>query len=154
MIWASKGSSTSLNGAWYKHSVLGKDTSNPGMEQYLIDTLATQSWIDKQLSKKTKADPDGYSIYAGDLLEHQDFLEELLNDGPVIEVHKKTNTGRESWKKLKKDKPNDKRDCRRNGFVAMMIHTGGGIILPRDYTPPRPEEPEEESKIRRISFRR
>lgn len=154
MIWASKGASVSLKGAWYRHGVLGDNTSNPGMEQYEIDTLLTQAWIEKQLSKKTKADPDGYSIYAGELLEHQDFLEQLLNDGPVIKLDR-SNNGRESWEKIKKDKPNDYRDCRRNAFVAMLIHTGGGVILPRDYTPPRPQEEEDgESPFRRINFRR
>lgn len=152
MIWASKGSSRSLEGALYKDSTLGQHTSNPGMVQYQLDTISTQYWIENQLSKKTKADIDGYSIFAGDLPEHQDFLEQLLNDGPVYKEDQHDNS-RESWKKINKEKPNDWRDCRRNAYGAMHIHTGG-IILPRDYTPPRPEEPEEESKIRRINFRR
>lgn len=152
-ILPSKGSSSALN-CDYRVSVLGKDTSMPGMTQYMIDTIRTQLWIEHQLEVKTKDDRDGYSVFAGSLLEHQDFLEQLLNDAAVQDLDSHNNT-RESWDRIDENIPNDYRDCRRNAYIAMLAHTRGGHIPARVIAQPKPlSAPEPSARIRELRIRR
>lgn len=126
-VWPSKGSSNSLNADW-RQSTLGKDTSAPGMRLFWIDTVRTQGWIDRVLHELARADPGGFSLFAGSLQEHQDYLEQLLNDAPTISP----DGTHEIWDRVVESIPNDYRDCERQAYVAMLIVTRGAPILARD----------------------
>ncbi len=125
-----KGSPRSLD-ADYKIAQLGSNTSKPGMLLVHVDTVRTQLWMDKTLYKVEKGDPGSMQLHAGSLLEHQDFLEQIINDGPIPYLDPRTNTMREQWKRLDLGIPNDLRDCRRYSYAGMLIHTRGAAIRPR-----------------------
>lgn len=144
-LWACKGSSTPLN-CDFRVNVLGKETSTPGLRLFLVDSDRTQLWLDSQLD-----DGSAYRLHAGMLSEHQDFLEQLLNDAPVEGVDA-TNHVKQTWERISDSLPNDFRDCRRYAYAAMLAGTRGGRIAHRGATPakvePRP------SRIRPWQVRR
>jgi len=150
-VWPSKGSNSSLKADW-ERTLLGKDTSAHGLWLYRIDTIRTQLWIEDQLRKKAKGDDDGYSLFGGSLFDHQDFLEQLLNDAAVTDNdshgHERT-----SWDRVRPNDPNDMRDARRYAYAAMLIHTRGHIKS-RDYKPPHVPAAQPPSRIREMKFRR
>lgn len=124
-IWPCKGSSQAMDSD-YRISVLGENTSCPGMRLVLVDTIRTQLWIDSQIDN-----PDGvYAIHHGSLLEHQDFLEQITNDAAVDDLDRFNNV-RQSWERINTGVPNDFRDCRRYAYVAMLIATAGRGISAR-----------------------
>ena len=154
-IAASKGSNTSLQ-CDFKATMLGEGTSAPDQPHFMVDTIRTQLWIEHQLERKSKEDPDGYSLFAGSLLEHQDFLTQLLNDAAIHDLDTSNNV-REKWERRDENIPNDFRDCRRYAYIAMLAHTRGGAIpsrlILRGAPAPQPRQ-EDKSRVRRMEFRR
>lgn len=149
-LWPSKGSSTAMESDFRVYT-LGAGTSMPGMRYIMVDTIRSQMWIEDQL---TKDDPDEqrYSLFAGSLEEHQDFLQQLLNDAASDELDGSNNV-RQSWDRVSESIPNDWRDGRRYAYVGMTAITGGKPINPRDYMPPAPQAPKK-SRFREIRIRR
>ncbi len=139
-VWPSKGSSTALDSD-FKRSVLGRNTSMPGMILYMIDTIRSQLWIEGILHSLDST--EGGSVYAGSLGDHQDFLEQLLNDAPVMDLDKHNNA-RESWDRINTSTPNDYRDCWRNAYVAMLIRT-------MKFRRPKPEDRPTPDQLKRRS---
>ena len=139
-----KGSSTSLNAA-YRKSKLGKETSMPGSPIVHVDTLTSQDWLEKQLGTLTKHTPGGWSLFYGTLLEHQDILEQLLNDAPVAKLDASNNT-RVSFERLDTASPNDLRDCRRYAWIARLVRQRGAPIRSRRVQ--TPEEKRDAEKAR------
>jgi phage terminase large subunit GpA-like protein len=133
-VWPSKGSSTPLN-AIFQVNTLGANTSNPGVELVFIDPRHTQGWLDKQLHEITKGEPGCATLHAGSLGEHQDFLEQLLNDEAVLKLDS-ANNAKEVFERIDASVPNDFRDCRRYSYVAMLLTTGGRPIPARGTAPP------------------
>ena len=70
------------------------------------------------------------SLFNASLGEHQDFLEQLLNDGPVGSVAKDGNY-RERWERLDPHVPNDYRDAWRYAFAALKLLNRGAAMRPR-----------------------
>jgi phage terminase large subunit GpA-like protein len=124
-----KGSNKSLESD-YRQVTLGRDTSSPGMVLVHVDTIRTQAWIDKVLHVAQPHDPGFGWLHAGTLEEHQDFLEQLLNDAASTVLDTAKNE-REVWERINVDIPNDFRDCRRYSYVAMLLATRGQPIKPR-----------------------
>lgn len=135
-VWPCKGANTSLN-ADYRESVLGKETSMPGMILFWIDTIRTQLWIENQLHQLGPDDEGRASLYEGTLEEHQDFLEQLLNDAAETELDSHNNA-RDSWNRVNVNIPNDLRDTKRYNYAGMIKHTRGAPIRPRVKTLPPP----------------
>lgn len=131
-----KGSSTNL-GTFVLKKKLGKKTSAPGQVIAFIDTQSTQDWIDKQLHTLRRGDDGSCTVFADGLTEHQDFLEQLLNDAPAATLDSSNNV-RERWVRIDEHTPNDRRDARRYAFAAMQLLTRGAPI--RSGTP-RPRLP-------------
>lgn len=128
-VWPSKGSSRALDSDYWMNT-LGKDSSMPGMRLFHIDTLRTQAWMDRILHV-IKAGEDGqFTLHAGSLFDHQDFLEQLLNDAAVTDLDARNNE-RENWERIDTGIPNDFRDTKRYGYAAMLVSTRGAEIRPR-----------------------
>lgn len=147
-VWPSKGSNTSLS-TDYTISFTGKNTARPGTRLYMMDTNRTQAWIEAHLQAGT------IGLFRGSLHEHQDYLEQVLNDAPKQELDS-SNQVRESWERINVNIPNDYRDCIRNAYVAMLLATRGGRIMPRKYDAPSsgPKQPQEPSRVRELRIRR
>ena len=128
-VFPSKGSQNALESD-YRQSVLGENTSMPGMTLVLVDTIRSQLWMESQLSESSR-----YSLYSASVGEHQDFLEQLLNDTAVDTVDK-NNNARESWSRVDANIPNDFRDTRRYSYIARLIAARGKPILARSSAPP------------------
>lgn len=135
-IWPSKGSST-LMSSDYSISILGPNTASPGMRLFLVDTNRTQSWLEGQLN----AGDESYAIHAGAKEDHQDFLEQLLNDAAVDKLDSSNNL-RRSWDRIDENVPNDFRDARRYAYIAMLKATRGGRVPKRAAVGQRPSAPE------------
>lgn len=136
-VWACKGASKPLD-TTYRESTLGEKTSMPGAPLILVDGITTQDWIDRQLHSLMPADQGGCSLFAGSVGEHQDFLEQLLNDAAVFDLDS-NNYAREKWQRINESTPNDYRDCRRYAYVAMLRATRGAPILPRTTVAKKPK---------------
>jgi phage terminase large subunit GpA-like protein len=127
-VWPCKGSSTALN-APYRESRLSEDTLAPGAPILHVDTLTTQDWFSHQI--RLKADEDGAgTLFSASLAEHQDFLEQLLNEACVQKLGT-NNVTKEAWERIDETIPNDYRDCRRYSFAAMLRVTKGRDIPKR-----------------------
>lgn len=122
----SKGSSTAMSSD-FDVTTLGKNTSLPGMKQCLLDTTRSQDWIEEQLHSLERGDPGSASLFAGSLADHQDFLEQLLNDQAI-----QTPSGGEGWEKVDETIPNDYRDCRRYAYGGMLLDRRGRPIPSRE----------------------
>lgn len=130
-----KGSSSPLNTFCVRSRLNDKSTA-PGQEIVLVDTNSTQDWIDEQLHVLKPADAGSRTLFEGSLADHQDYLEQLLNDAAVPDLDT-TNNARERWQRIDENTPNDFRDCGRYSFAARMLVTRG-----RDGLPPLASAPE------------
>jgi phage terminase large subunit GpA-like protein len=118
-----RGSTRSLGpGVLYRKKRLGKDTARPGAPYVLVDTGNTQDWIDRQLHDTRPGAPGGTTLFRAELAEHQDFLEQLLNEAPIDE----------EWKVVDENVPVDHRDAKRYAAVAMLLRTRGREIAAQD----------------------
>lgn len=138
-----KGSSTPLE-AVYRVRTQGKDSALPGMKLIVVDTLTTQDWIDQQLYDLKHPAPGSRTLFAASNAEHQDYLEQLLNDAAVSAVD---SAGRDviRWERPDLDVPNDFRDCERYAFAAMQLVTRGKAptkrVPPEKQSKPREKPP-------------
>lgn len=121
-----KGSNESL-GTPYRLKVLGKDTGAPGQKIVHVDTLTTQDWIENLLFTLSPSDPGGGSLFEGSLAEHQDYLEQLLNDAAILGLDAR-NYEKEVWQRIDDTIPNDYRDTERYAYVAMLLETRNAPI--------------------------
>lgn len=120
-----KGSNFSLN-TFYKIGTLSEDTSHPGAPLVHVDTLTTQDWIESQLHDIKKGEPGAASLFSAALVQHQDFLEQLLNETSISKLDG-NNYSKEVWNRITDDLPNDMRDSRRYSYTAFRIAMAGGI---------------------------
>lgn len=139
-----KGANTPLN-VPFRVSTQGRESAMPGMRLVLVDTMQSQDWIEELLTN-----PDTpLSIYSGSLFDHQDYLEQLLNDAPVTSLDTRNNS-KVSWDRIDAETPNDYRDCERYAWIAMLIATRGGQLMqppgaltqPAQQAPPRRNHPD------------
>ncbi len=121
-----RGSSIRLD-TFIQKKKLGPKTSAPGQRIVYVDTESTQDWIDGQLHTLKPGDPGATSLFSAPVDEHQDFLEQLLNDAPIAELDDK-NKMHESWTRVDPDVPNDYRDAKRYALAAMLVATRGAEI--------------------------
>ncbi len=128
-VWPCKGSNRALDSD-YKRGTLGQNTSDPGMILFEVDTIRSQLWIDNAIHSLKPDDPGGICIHQGSLSEHQDFLEQLLNDAAVRDIDTRNNAT-ESWQRNDRNIPNDFRDCWRYAYVAMILATRNAPIPAR-----------------------
>jgi phage terminase large subunit GpA-like protein len=114
-----RGSTRSIGpGVMYEKRRLGKKTARPGAPYVLVDTGNTQDWIDRQLCDTKAGVRGGTSLFRAELGEHQDYLEQLLNEAPVDEA----------WQIVDENVPVDYRDAKRYAAVAMLLVTRGKEI--------------------------
>ena len=130
-IWPGKGSNHVLESE-YRLTQLGPNTSMPDMTLIYIDTVRSQLWLECQLDNKIGS----YSIFNGTMYDHQDFLEQIVNDA-AVDTLDPTNNVRQVWQRIDSKTPNDLRDCRRQSYIARLIVSGG-----KDLKPTQPEEAE------------
>ncbi len=128
-VWPCKGSNRSLDSE-YKKGTLGPNTSMPGMLLFEVDTIRSQLWLDNALHSLAPTDPGGVCVHQGSLSEHQDFLEQILNDAAVQELDARNNST-ESWERINENVPNDFRDAWRYAYVAMILATRNAPIPAR-----------------------
>jgi hypothetical protein len=74
------------------------------------------------------------ALYQGSTGEHQDYLQQILNDAPVNKLDSHQND-RESWDRVDTTLPNDWRDCKRYSRIGCLIITGGGPVPARGAAP-------------------
>lgn len=130
-------------------------SANPGEWTTWVDTFTTQDWLDQRLHIVQPGDAGAMTIHAGSLHDHQDYLEQLLNDGLVSEVDKR-HVVKERWQRLDPNMPNDFRDCERYAYAAVMIDTKGKAIpeSPPAMDGPRKPTAEGSSRIRKLQIRK
>lgn len=139
-IYPAKGSSSPL-GTYVQKRVLSDNTSSPGQKIVLVDTTSTQDWMEGALAGGEAGESE-ISLFHGSLGEHQDFLEQLLNDGPVGSVAKDGNY-RERWERLDPHVPNDYRDAWRYAFAALKLLNRGAAMRARPVVhSPHPTTPD------------
>ena len=122
-LYPARGASVSLN-TFAEIRKLGERTSNPGQKIVWVDMASSQDWLEEQLHTTSPDDPGGWTLHAGSLEEHSDFLQQLLNDGPEQRLGD-DNVVREKWIRRDEDIPNDFRDCRRYAGAAWLFRTRG-----------------------------
>ena len=115
-VRAARGSSTRLT-SFYNQRANGPKSSNPGELVCWVDSHSTQDWMDNQLY-------DGpIRVFNDTLSAHQDFLEQVLNEGLVKTMDSK-NQDHEEYQRIDGMVPNDYRDCLRYAFVALLLTRG------------------------------
>lgn len=127
-VWPCKGSQYALDSD-FRQSILGPNTSMPDMVLFLVDTIRSQLWMDSLLSP----DNHNFSLFGGSLFDHQDYLEQLVNDAVVEDLDSHNNI-RQSWERVDTRVPNDYRDTLRYSYVAKIIATGGRPLEARNKT--------------------
>jgi phage terminase large subunit GpA-like protein len=120
-VWTCEGSERRLQ-TDYEIGEKGKHTTRPGFVYVRIDTSRTQQWIENVLHTLKQGDAGSGSIHGAQMEEHQDLLEQLLNENSVTS-HTTTGHDRERWERVNRDIPNDFRDVWRYAFVAMQEYT-------------------------------
>jgi phage terminase large subunit GpA-like protein len=145
-VWPCKGSNQSLN-APYRESRLGDDTLAPGAPIVHIDTLTTQDWLNHVLSLDPQQHDGAMSVCSGSLGDHQDFLEQLINEAAVAKLTPQNQT-KEVWERIDENIPNDYRDCFRYSFAAMLRVTRGADIKGQGQTRPIRREERQQEKPR------
>jgi len=98
-----------------------------------------------------REDAGGWGLFRGSVAEHQDFLEQLLNDAPVDKIDP-TNNVRVVWERLDDAMPNDFRDCKRYAYVARLLKQRNASIRPRiapgePKEKPKPKKPRQKSHL-------
>jgi hypothetical protein len=108
----------------------------PGMMLFSVDTIRTQAWMDHVLHDLHPCDPGGMSLHTGKLYEHQDYLEQLLNEAVATRLDS-TNHERDVYERIDTNVPNDYRDCHRYAYAAMVIATRNRPVRPRSGERPK-----------------
>lgn len=112
-IRACRGSHGQAIAGYYVNRINSKRSSNPGQWVTYVDTHSTQDWVDQHMK-------DESSLFEASLAEHQDYLQQLLNEGLVAEIDSRGNA-KEHWNRLDTGMPNDYRDCKRYAFVGKLL---------------------------------
>lgn len=133
-VMACRGSSQAMQSTYSKRK-LGKDSATPGMPYIMIDGTSTQDWLNLQLHVLVPPAPSSTTLFDATEVEHQDFLEQVLNEAPLEEKDKYGRVKR-VWVRPNEDIPNDYRDCKRYSAVGMLVVTRGRIIR----APAKPED--------------
>ena len=149
-VWPCKGSNKDL-AADYVISFLKQDSLNKGLPLFHIDTFRTQGWIDRVLHVVDKGEEGAFSLYGASLYEHQDFLEQLLNDAAVNDLDT-NNNNRESWERMDVGIPNDYRDCKRYAYAALLIATRGKDVPARAKPKPKKTEVDDLPPAKGVKF--
>ena len=150
-VYPCKGSSRDLESD-YIISKLKPGSAYPGLPLIHVDTIRSQLWLNRVLDEVPPDSAGGMSLFHGSLHEHQDLLEQLLNDASVQELDK-SNNPRELWQRIDAAVPNDFRDCRRYSRTGCLIATRGGTIKPRIAKPKSKTKPVATSGISRADGR-
>ena len=124
-----KGSSEAL-ATVFRIRTQNEKAALPGERLVFVDSIETQDWIESAVYDNQPPDPNSLSLYASDVLTHQDFLQQLVNDGPAETLDKNANV-RITWQRINTAIPNDFRDTVRYGYTAMMMETQGRPIPDR-----------------------
>lgn len=131
-VYPCKGSSKAMLSD-VQESILGPSTSMPGMRVFIVDTYRTQDWMDETLHERRPGDQLSSSLFYGTTYEHQEFLQQMLNDA-AVQDRDTSNNNRERWQRIDENIPNDVRDCRRYSRAAMLVATDGlGNVNPRNH---------------------
>lgn len=146
MLIPCRGATRSL-GVTHLKKRLGKDTAKPGAPYVLVDTISTQDWIERQLHEIPPGQAGGTTLFRASLIEHKDFLEQLLNEAPVQRPDQR-NQVRETWNRIDETIPNDFRDTKRYAAVAMLLRTRGKDIQ-QPSAPDSPAKPPPKRPIRK-----
>lgn len=126
-VYPAFGSPNSM-GVECRKAKLGDTTTMPGFPCVHVDVISTNDFIENQLHSLRPGDPGSTSLYQGSLADHQDFLEQLLNDALVSKIDS-NNYVKEVWNRIDENMPNDYRDAKRLAFVAMIVATRNADIL-------------------------
>ncbi|HBH54969.1 MAG TPA: hypothetical protein DDY91_24060 [Planctomycetaceae bacterium] len=148
-MYPAKGSNSPL-GTYVQRRTLGENTSSPGQKIVMVDTASTQDWMDGLLAGTETGGTAG-SVFAASLGQHQDFLEQLLNDGPVGDVARDGNY-RERWEKLDPNIPNDYRDAWRYAFGALKVLNRGAAMKPRNLVQSSPNTTRDAGTVRIVEL--
>lgn len=135
---------------------LGDNTSMPGFPVVHVDTISTQDFIDNQLHTLRPGDRGSTSLYQGSLRDHEDFLQQLLNDAILPKIDTKGYVT-EEWNRIDETIPNDYRDAKRYAFVAYVVATRNADLRPipaPSKAPPQPKKPKKNFKFRRLDLRK
>lgn len=139
-----------------KKTTLGENTPMPGFPCVHVDVTATNDFIDRQLYTLRPGDPGSTSLYQGSLSEHQDYLEQLLNEALITQIDS-NGYAKEVWNRIDENVPNDYRDAKRLAYVAMIVATRGAEVLEPGIQDPTARSDSEEprrSKKPKFNFRR
>ena len=112
-----------------------KSGANEGRGIVFVDSFSTQTWLDRQLYELKYPAPGSMSLFTAPLIEHRNYLAQLMNEMSVINPGRSRGTRVESWSRVDESTPNDYRDCERYAFAAMLIACGGVPIRPGDRFP-------------------
>jgi hypothetical protein len=108
------------------------NSAMPGMLLFHVDTIRTQEWIERLLHKLDRGDRGSGSLYAGELHDHQNILQQLLNDASSLTLDR-DNNDKNVWERINASIPNDYRDIWRYAYIAMLVETRGAEIMPRNH---------------------
>jgi phage terminase large subunit GpA-like protein len=147
-----KGSSKALSSD-YEMSELGKNSSRAGTHLCMVDTIRSQLWIDRAIYDMDPKADGGFAVYGASKAEWEDFILQLMNDAPVEKTDSHNNAS-ESWDRINTNIPNDKRDCKRYSYTAMLLASRHGPIPQRLFRPAKPMPVQEPSRIRELRIRR
>ena len=133
----------------YSLRTLGKDTTSPGAQYYLVDPDFTHSIVDRALYGAAPEAAGGWSLFKAEPWEHEDFVRQMMNDAPTEVLDKRTNEPRRQWQRINTDIPNDYRAAGRYAVAALLAEMRNGEAPARakpdaqqqDQTQRRPEPP-------------
>lgn len=145
-----KGASKQLKSIW-ERSVLGSNTNSPGSELYFVCSFHTQPIVEAMLFKNGPDEEGGLQLFnVDDPAEHQDLIEQLLNDQEQLKIGKNNNPTL-TWDRINDTIPNDLRDSLRYAYAALHTQFKRGRVPARMKEAPPP--PAARSEPRESGFR-
>ena len=119
-----RGSTTPLNTFYRERTISQKGSKQIGKKLIWVDPAYTEDWLDRRINSLETGDLGYLSMCAGELEEHQDFLEQMLN-GVLEDTVNTKGKSVQLWVKAEDSVPNDYRDSFRYAFVAILFHLRG-----------------------------
>lgn len=144
-VVACRGSNKPLN-APYRQRFMGEDSHCPGAKLIEVDGDHSQQWLEQLLFGSRLAEAQGEGKPEGEpeieqprlrlyqpaaLVDHEDYLKQLLNEAAHDDVAKKTKRVQRVWRRLDENIPNDHRDATRYALTAALLATRHGPIANR-----------------------